>query len=193
MPRIANEVFYKNAIKKYGLTPQGVCWRSYAHQHIRFEILCELLPSNLQNYSLLDAGCGFGDLYSYLKNNHTLPKSYTGVDVVEMMCAIARKKTGAEILHADITQTEPPVHDYILCSGALNILTPYETTAFINNCYKSAKKGFVFNALCAEKGSQTYNYLSKEHIERLAKELNVAKLTLRENYMEGDISVGFFK
>jgi len=193
MPRIASETFYKNAIKKHGLTPAGVCWLSYAHQQIRFEMICELLPESLREMSIVDAGCGFGDFYTYLQNNDNLPQQYTGIDAVDTMCHIAKEKTAQEIIHADITNTQPPVSDFVICSGAMNVLTPFETVQFIQNCYKAAKKGFVFNVLYGEKESQTYNYLSRKQIEAIASDLNVTSICLREDYLDGDITVGFYK
>ena len=193
MPRIASEDFYNNAITKHGLTPQGVCWLSFAHQQIRFDVICELLPDNLAAYSLTDAGCGFGDFYNYLQNNGMLPKKYRGIDALDTMCAIAKKKTAQEILHADITNTEVPVSDYVICSGAMNLLTPFETQLFINNCYKASRKAFIFNILCGEDNSQTYNYLSKTKITQIAHDLDVKNMLLREDYINNDITVGFYK
>jgi hypothetical protein len=83
--------------------------------------------------------------------------------------------------------------DFYVCSGALNVLTPFETLLFVQNCFKSAKKGFVFNALLGEKQSQTYNYLTKEKILQMAKELKVQEVLFKEGYLEDDISVGFLK
>ena len=83
--------------------------------------------------------------------------------------------------------------DYYLCSGALNILTPFETYQFIANCYKASKKGFVFNALFGEKKSATYNYMNKKQIQEIATNLHVKKIAYKEDYLDNDISVGFFK
>jgi len=193
MPRINSEIFYKNAIKQHGITPAGVCWLSYAHQQIRFEMICELLPESLRESSLVDAGCGFGDFYIYLQNNENLPKKYTGIDVIDTMCSIAQKRTYQEILHQDITNTKVPVCDYVICSGALNVLTPFETVQFMQNCFKASKKAFIFNVLYGKNNSSTYNYLTQESIQKIASELNVANIHLREGYLDGDITVGFFK
>jgi len=193
LPRIASKEFYNNAIKKHGLTPEGLCWLSFAHQQIRFDVICEMLPNDLSEYSLSDAGCGFGDFYTYLTQSAKLPKKYRGIDSLDTMCTIAKKRTKQEILHADITNTSLPVSDYVICSGAMNVLTPFETNLFINNCFQASKKGFIFNILCGEDNSQTYNYFSKEKITNLAKRLQVKELVLREDYLENDITVGFFR
>jgi len=193
MPRIDSEAFYKNAIKKHGFTPAGLCWLSYAHQQIRFETICQLLPDNLSTQTIIDAGCGFGDFYTYLQNNGNLPKKYTGIDAIDSMCTIAKEKTSQEILHRDITNTELPVSDYVICSGAMNVLTPFETIQFIQNCFKASKKAFIFNILYGENDSETYNYLTQSTLNTIANECNVKDIQLREGYLNADITVGFFK
>ena len=193
MPRIESEAFYKAAIKKHGLSPKGVCWLSYHHQQIRFDMLCELLPNDLSNFTLSDAGCGFGDFYTYLSRHANLPKRYIGIDSMPEMCQIAKHKTQQTILQTDITNSEIFVSDYVICSGAMSMLTPFETVSFINNCYKASKRGFVFNILHGEDNSQTYNYLTKEKITVLARELKVKNFYFKEGYLKDDITVGFFR
>jgi len=193
MPRIDNETFYINAIKKYGQTAEGVCWHSKVHQEIRFEKLLELLPTDLSGETLLDAGCGFGDFYTYLLKNKREPKEYLGVDSIAKMCHITTNKTVAKTLHQDICKEALPAYDYICCSGALNILTPYETHAFIRNCYTAANKAFFFNVLYGSKDSSTYNYLNKDQISAIAKELQVKKVVFIQEYLPSDITVGFFR
>jgi ubiquinone/menaquinone biosynthesis C-methylase UbiE len=192
MPRINSENFYKNAIKKHGLSPMGVCWLSYEHQQIRFDTIRAMLPEDLSCVSLVDAGCGFGDFFTYLQNTQSLPQTYIGIDSIDTMCEIARKKTSSKIIHADIAKATLPTVDYYICSGALNLLTPFESHLFIRNCYKSSKKGFIFNALCGDIKSETYNYLSREIIKKIATELQVTKLIFTDNYLDNDITVGFF-
>lgn len=193
MPRIDNRKFYLNAIKLHGESAKGLNWNSSQHQLLRFEALLSLLPDDLSALSIVDAGCGFGDFYHYLRENKREPKQYIGIDSLSEMCAIATKNTAQEIINADICKAHLPKADYYICSGALNILTPYESIEFILNCYKSSKKAFLFNALCAEKISQTYNYFKKQNIQRVAKELHVRELLFKSGYLANDISVGFYK
>lgn len=193
MPKIDTEQFYISAIKKYGTTARGVNWASKKNQLIRFETLCKLLPNNLSNYSLGDAGCGFGDFYLYLEKKKHLPKNYIGVDSLLDMYSIASENTAQDIRVIDICKEELPVVDFYVCSGALNVLTPFETQLFIQNCYNSSKKAFIFNALLGEKNSETYNYLSKKQIEKIANDLGVKSIEFYDGYLEEDITVGFFK
>lgn len=189
MPTIDNQKFYLNAIKKHGQNAKGLNWNSSNNQTLRFEKLLQLLPQDLPNYTLADAGCGFGDFYDYLAHK---PKEYTGIDVLEEMVKIAQQNTSSKIIQADLTKTTPPVHDYIVCSGALNILTKFETSLFLQNCYNSVRKGFVFNCLIGRE-SDTFNYLDKKFLEQNALALGVKKIEYLEGYIPNDITVGFFR
>jgi len=193
MPKIDSEKFYTSAIEKFGTTARGVNWASKENQQLRFNALLTLLPDELSNVSLADAGCGFGDFYLYLNKKKQLPKYYLGIDSVLEMYSIAAQNTAQEILNADICKDDLPTSDYYVCSGALNVLTAFETHLFIQNCYNSSRKAFIFNALHGDKDSETYNYLSKESILEIAKSLNVKKVVFESGYLEEDITVGFYR
>lgn len=193
MPRIDSEQFYISAIQKHGTTAKGVNWHSKKNQEIRFDILLELLPQELSSFTVADAGCGFGDLYTYMQKKRRVPKSYIGIDSLTDMYSIASEKTGCEIIIADICKDELPHADYYVCSGAMNVLSEFETHQFIRNCYLACGNGFIFNILHGEKESETYNYLCTSQIEKIAKDLKVSSLQMRSDYLESDITVGFFK
>jgi len=193
MPKIDSEKFYTSAIQYYGTTAKGVNWASKENQEVRFEALLSLLPKDIKNYSIADAGCGFGDLYLYMLKRKKEPKKYIGIDSLIDMYSIASENTAQEIYILDITKEELPTADYYLCSGALNILTKFETHQFIQNCFKSSKYGFIFNILYADKESPTYNYLTKESIQKIAQELHVKEVLFKEGYLQEDITVAFLR
>ena len=193
MPRIDNKRFYISAIEKFGIGAKGVNWTSKQSQQIRFDIILEMLPSNLQNFSIADAGCGFGDFYFYIKKKKKKFKKYIGIDSLSEMYSIASKNTGCEIIIADICVDNIPTASYYICSGAMNILNDFETHLFIRNCYEASEIGFIFNILYGDKESQTYNYVSIKQIKQIASDLGVKKMMIRDNYLKNDITVGFFK
>ena len=193
MPRINSKKFYIASLKKHGITPQGLHWFGKESQEKRFDVLLEMLPSSLEAFSLADAGCGFGDFYHYIQSRSLTPKSYIGIDSIKEMCTITSQRTGQQTLHADICKEALPKADYYICSGAMNILSEFETYLFIKNCYDASKKAFLFNILHGEIKSKMYNYVTKQKLQKIAEELGVAKVEFQEGYMEGDISVAFFK
>ncbi len=190
MPRINSKQFYTSAISMYGTSPKGVNWTSQQTQELRFDVLLSLLPNTID--SLVDAGCGFGDFYLYMKKKKRLPSNYLGIDSLVQMQSIASHKTQKEILLADVTKDSIPHADYYVCSGAMNILQSFETHLFIRNCFNASRQGFVFNLLYGEKKSQTYNYVTRSQIDKIAQSLNVTRVETRDDYMQNDITVGFF-
>ena len=193
MPRINSEKFYTSAIEMHGTSAKGVNWASKENQQLRFDAILELLPKELSSYSIADAGCGFGDLYTYMGKKKKTPQNYIGIDSLLDMYSIASENTGCEIIIADICKDTLPNADYYICSGALNVLTKFETYQFIQNCYSSSTHGFIFNALHGDRESETYNYLTRVEIKQIAKNLNVKEIVFKENYLEDDITVGFFR
>jgi len=194
MPRVDTKTFYKASLQKYAQTPKGVQWNSLASQQIRFEALVHLLPDDLSPYTLVDAGCGFGDFYTFLQTRNKLPKKYIGIDCLDFMCSIASRNTQQTIIHEDILHPKQlPVADFYICSGALNTLSKFESYLFIQNCYQHAREGVVFNTLYGTKKSQTYNYLHTQDIENLQQTLQVDTVQIYEGYIDNDITLGFFK
>ena len=190
MPRTDSEKFYLASVKKYGINAKGVNWISKETQELRFDIILDMLPKTMN--TLVDAGCGFGDFYHYLQYKNIQCKKYTGIDSLHKMCTIASKSTQQEIILADITKDRLPFAEYYICSGAMNILNHFETHLFIKNCLQSCEKAFIFNILHGTKQSETYNYFSTKKIEKIAQELNVHTIKIRDDYMRNDITVGFF-
>jgi len=193
MPRIDSEKFYTSAIEVHGTTAKGLNWNSKQTQNIRFDIILSLLPKDLKDFSIADAGCGFGDFYFYMIKKKRSPKEYIGIDSLLDMYSIASEKTGCEIIMADICTDELPKASYYMCSGAMNVLDDFETHLFISNCYESSEVGFIFNILHGDKESDTYNYLTKKDIKKIADNLGVKEVVFKDGYLDEDITVGFFK
>ena len=193
MPKIDSEKFYTSAIELYGTTARGVNWASKENQEIRFDMILEMLPKDLNCCEIVDAGCGFGDFYNYIIKKKKNPKKYIGIDSLVDMYSIASEQTGCEIIVADICKDTIPHANYYICSGAMNTLTTFETHQFIQNCFMACESGFVFNILHGEKQSETYNYMTTKQLKNIAKDLGVKEVKFRDDYLENDITVGFFK
>lgn len=191
MNRIDNYRFYASGIIEHGLTPKGLRWHSKHSQQIRFNQLLSLLPNTV--ISVVDAGCGFGDLYHYLhqRTDKSIEK-YIGLDSLDMMVHEASIRTGQTIMQCDILYDPLPKAEYYLCSGALNILTQDGAFLFIERCFHASMRGLIFNFLEGDTESKTYNYLREESIRELAKRLN-AKVVFRRNYYQKDCTAAFYK
>ena len=192
MPRVLNSHFYAKSTKKHGFTPKGMAWLSRYNQEIRFKTLLELIPDNLDEISLADAGCGCGDLYFYMQKQLSMPKAYCGIELFVPSYNCAKKRIDAPLYNLDILKDPLPSADYYLCSGAMNLLTRFETYLFIRRCYEASTKGFVFNLLKGDDQSMIYNYFLPKEIKHYAKELK-ATCKIVEGYLEDDFSVLLIK
>ncbi|MEA1956182.1 MAG: class I SAM-dependent methyltransferase [Campylobacterota bacterium] len=193
MPRIDNEQFYKSAIEKHGVSAKGVQWISEKTQQVRFNVILNILPNDVSDLVIVDAGCGFGDFYFWMKKKKKLPSKYIGIDLLSDMVNIASKRTKQKIIKANICKDKLIDADYYICSGAMNVLERFETHLFIQNCYNSSKYGFIFNILHGDKNSETYNYMTTSQIQRIAKNLKITNVKIFSGYLDKDITVGFFK
>jgi SAM-dependent methyltransferase len=190
MDRVNTEEFYNDGIFEHGLTAQGLKWHSRQSQEVRFHQLLSLLPLNTA--SIVDAGCGFGDLYLYLSSHSKKCIDYIGLDSLDIMVKEARQRTGQPIYQCDILYDPLVQGEFYLCSGALNILTKNGGYRFIQRCYEASSRGMVFNFLEGEKESKTYNYLQADKLKKLGQEMG-AQVVFRRGYYEKDCTVAFYK
>jgi SAM-dependent methyltransferase len=180
-----NTKFYQDAIIKYGISAQGVHWRSRQTQEKRFEILIKFIKDQISTSTILDVGCGFGDLIKYFSSNELYPKSYLGIDKEDFFIEIATMiYPNTNFKQIDIFKDKLPNSDFYICSGALNIYEFDEMKEFIRKCLESSNKGFVFNFLV----NTTFNGVEKEEILEYCKTLNCT-IEIKEKYLENDFSV----
>ena len=102
-----------------------VDWASAAAQQVRFTVLADNVP--LDGRTLLDVGCGLGDLWGYLKGRG-ISVDYRGVDLlVEMTASAAERNPDGRFVCGDIFDPGGCVvgpgecFDVVFCSGMLNL------------------------------------------------------------------------
>lgn len=188
MARIDQKIFYQDNYDMYGVTAEGVAWDSARTQKRRFSAIVSCL-GDIKNDTLVDAGCGFGDFYLYLKEKNRLPKTYTGMDLCEPMVTEAKVRTGCKIVQRDILRQTIPLADWYVASGSMNLLTRVETGIFIQRCFEKSRKGFVFNLLQGrEQKEGAFSYWLPHEIKALCHPI-AAKIEIKEGYMDGDFTV----
>ncbi len=188
MPRIDNRRFYEKAIKRYGCTARGLNWNSKSSQYTRFEVIYELLANTIASSKIVDAGSGFGDFYLFLKQKGALPRAYLGYDMLDEALFVAHQRTKQRFVKCDILCDALEEADYYIASGSMNILNRFETHLFIERCFATSSKGFVFNLLKGEDSSRHFNYWSVEEMLEYAKTFG-CEVIVNEAYMEGDFTI----
>ncbi len=190
MPKIPHEQFYLSALKRYGKNdPRSLCWNSTQTQELRFSIIEEAL-GDLREKTVVDAGCGFGDFYLFLKRRNNLPKRYIGIETLKKFAQIARANTMQTILHRDVLKDPLPQADIFVTSGTLNTLTYFESVLFLRRIFEAAKERVVFNFLSAEKESEIYNYIAQKEMHALLQRMKAEVFFEKTGYLKNDMTIG---
>src|SRR5690349_18585775 len=112
---------YNKRLEEHGISEQALGWGAKGRAKLRYEIL--LSQWNLDHSSILDFGCGFGDMFDYINEKGFKDVSYTGIDINDNFINIARQRheKGAEFILGNLFEL-PTVKtfDFILSSGVFN-------------------------------------------------------------------------
>lgn len=189
--------FHADKIEKYGSeSAQSLAWFSVDDQLKRFEILTQI--GDLNDKSILDIGCGNGDLCYYLSQYFT-NFSYHGIDMIPAFLDNAVEKTkdfpDTTFYLGDFMQGNLPVVDYVLVSGSLNYKNSDPDFIFkaIAHLYAHCNKGLGFNLL-----SDTINTdgilmtYSPKTITDFCKTLSNS-VVVEDNYVDGDFTVMVYR
>ena len=109
--------YYEGRLETFGPTARGVDWNSTDSQERRFE---QLLPTswNEVGRSILDYGCGYGALLTYLRARNWSGE-YVGYDLSSEMVSAARQQHGSDgRFEIDLPTT---TFEYTLASGLFNV------------------------------------------------------------------------
>ena len=114
---------YTPNLRRGGANHEVLDWASAESQQARFEVLAREV--DLAGRSLLDVGCGLGDLAGFLQERG-IEVNYTGIDVLPEMLERARlAHPQLPFVEADLFQGDSPFaaksFDVVFCSGALNL------------------------------------------------------------------------
>lgn len=144
--------FYDRLIAQHGTDARGLAFASHTSQHLRFCSFLEAVPLGPDD-SVLDIGCGFGDLHPFLAQlGHR--GDYQGWDVSGAAVAESRRRhpqLADRFECRDVFATDSggpipsgPASDWVFCSGTFNIgCTEAEGHAALRRLFGHARKGLV--------------------------------------------------
>lgn len=145
--------YYEARLDAHGATPAGVDWNSQASQELRFQQLARLWEAD-PDASVLDYGCGYGALASYLRaHGHRGP--YRGFDVSERMADEASKFL-ERVERCQVTSVRGTLQpaDFAAASGVFNVKQDADDGAWsgyirevLAELAALGSRGFAFNAL----------------------------------------------
>ena len=156
----ATERHYGPLLAEHGAGPLGVGWNSQRAQEARFEQLARVLDGAPTPFTVIDYGCGTGDLLAWIRGRR-IACSYTGFDLSESMVREARAAYGSvERARFTVTEEDLTAADFVLASGVFNLR--FDTTdeewhdyivRTVDQLRALSLRGFAFNLLSSH--SQT--------------------------------------
>jgi len=188
---------YESRLKKHGMSVKTMGWRDKKQQYLRFRLISEIGAIN--NRSVLDVGCGFGDLYDYLRKNR-LKVEYTGYDLAPGIIATAKKTRPKEVtleVKDILKDTVRKKYDYVVASGILNkrISDNFAyAKKMVSTMFKLSKRGIAINMFTTDvtyKEPHLY-YYSTENLLKFAKSLSNF-VVVKRNYPLYDSTLYIYK
>ena len=173
-------------------------WSSTAEQEARFNAIIDLMDFS-EGTSILDLGCGYGDLKARLDQEYR-NFDYIGLDHQAEFIASAQKRykdcPKTWFHQVDVSNCQLPKVDLIIASGALSYYSASAGYYFdmIQRFYNAADRAFIFNMLdnkTFESGELIIAH-DKEQIYKACKEL-CPNATLKEGYLVDDFTIRMAK
>lgn len=191
---------YQKQFKKHGVSHRALKWKNKDTAKLRHQLLVEHIEGN-KNKTVLDFGCGFGDLINTLEEGD-VEFEYTGVDMVPEFITEA-KKLHPKHKFLNIDYLEKPLDkkfDVVICSGALNSNFP-DSINFrkkaIRLLFNNANEIFAFNMAGAypqpkNKESNAVYYVDSIEIYKYCLTLT-KKAILDNSYLPSDFTITLLK
>ena len=145
--------YYSSKLALHGATPQGVDWNGQVSHDLRHRQFLRLLDG-APDASVLDLGCGFGDVLRFLRaEGHRGP--FFGYDVAPNMIAEALRLHGkGEDRQWRIGGRPAETADFAIASGIFNVKGEVPTETWVRYVHdnidilaRAGQRGFAFNFL----------------------------------------------
>ena len=174
-----------------------VGYTSREEQELLFRVLTQIgVDPTLE--SILDVGCGVGDLNNYLTSVLGAPVNYLGIDINPNMVNTAYQKyPGIKCLTKDLADMED-TFDFVVSSGLFGLKLTDHMYAYlyksIDKMYELANIGVAFNMMSDNSKDQQEGLFYYTPTEVFDYCLNkYGKVTMRHDYLEDDFTIYILK
>jgi len=184
---------YTELYYKHGVNPASLGWPK-GRQSIRFKVMSEI--GNLKNSKILDVGCGFGDLLTFLKKNK-ISVRYVGVDINQKFIEISKEKHPKNNFQVrDIEKKKfNQKFDWVFAIGTTNMAGSHEYIKnLLTEMFSISRKGVAMDFMSTyvdfrRKGSF---HASPEKVFKIAKKLS-KRVIIRHDYLPFEFCVYIYK
>ena len=194
-----NLEYRKTRIAQYGDAVGSVGYGSVESQEARFKIVCEI--DDFSNKTILDVGCGFGDLYTFLNRQSIRPRRYLGIEISSDLLDMAKKRLPELefrlVSLLDFKSTEK--FDYVIACGVFGLESPNWQPMLekqLGKLYDLCEMGVVANFLSCYtswgKAADSHYASPEDILEFVLKNLS-NRVVLRHDYRPNDFTIYVYK
>lgn len=182
-----NTKAFSERFQRYKDNGSKVFWNNQDNQFSRFEELLKI--GDINNSSILDIGCGYGDLLTYLERVNITPSDYLGIDLSPKIINIAQQQHPSNkflVFNILNQESEPSSWDYCLGSGifALKIQNwSRHVLSVLRKLYIICREGVAVNFELGngynDKNS-IFKYVTYDEINNIVTQLSVFSFNLTQ-------------
>jgi trans-aconitate methyltransferase len=188
--------YHEMRIKEHGEdSTQALGWKNLHSQQARFAMLEDI--GDMNDHSVLDVGCGHGDLRAYLDDKYPRMR-YAGIDQMESFLDIAIDRYAhlpeTAFYQGDCYSSELPSMDYVLACGSLSYHNndPNYIEFMISKLFNTCHVALGFNLLSKIEPGGILTAYDPEIIIQYCYTLT-DNVILHQGYFENDFTVWMYK
>lgn len=192
--------YYEDLYQLHGYSPKSLGWDK-GKQFLRFHQLTS--DFDLNNASILDVGCGFGDFIKFLQVNQVKNFQYMGVDMMQEFIEEASKQHSSEhiqFIKSDFLNTELPHNfDYAIASGTFNLkiegVNGYDNIELnMKKMFENCSKAVSIDLLSSRVDYTHEHNFNSDPLKILEMAYGLSKsVILKNNYFPFEFSITIYK
>lgn len=186
--------YYDELVEKYQYNSKSLDYGNANSQLKKFSQFKRFFPIN--NLSILDIGCGFGDFYRYSEENN-LDIQYQGFEINQSIINLANKiDPSINIINYNIINdpiNQEPTHDICIANGIFYLLGKDSKTIMIEivkKMFARSKKAVIFNSLSSWSSFKEPNEFYADPLDTISwcKEIS-PYIIFNHDYMKHDFTI----
>lgn len=190
---------YSKEFAVYGEDVRSLGHSSLKSQESKLKVFSEIVDFN--NKSVLDVGCGFGDLYIFLEKRGVHPRKYVGIDINPKVIEVARKRLPKvkfevrDIMDSGLKDK----FDFVVALGIFSLETPNwhyvvekQLSKMYNLCEISVVASFLSHYTTGEKAANSHYADPADILEFILKNLS-NRVVLRHDYRPNSFTVCVYR
>lgn len=191
---------YNKRLIEFGYDTKSLGWGGgQERQFLRFQKAIDFINfSEHKITSVLDVGCGFGDLGNWLTGNYPSIE-YTGIDINSKLIDIGLQKFKLNLLKCDLFDIDFGSFDLVVSNGIFNAELKHEDQLeylekYLNSFFSISRFGFVadFMSNFVDFKQQGSYHTKEEDVLNIIKKFSKRYIILND-YLDYEYMIYVFK